>query len=70
MRARPFGAVTEDEWSVPALGLAGVASAFLEPDPGVEWDAERLARVRHALRTWTPGRLGPQASAQNGGSSV
>jgi AcrR family transcriptional regulator len=54
VRARPFGAVTDDEWSVPALGLGGIASAFLEPDPEVEWDAGRLARVRHALRTWTP----------------
>jgi AcrR family transcriptional regulator len=81
MRARPFGAAAEDEWSVPALGLAGVASAFLEPDPGVEWDAERLAFVRDALRTWTPPDGGSQAAqgtvraaplrrAQNGGSSV
>jgi AcrR family transcriptional regulator len=54
VRARPFGAAGEDEWSVPALGLGGLASAFLEPDPGIEWDDERLARVRHALRTWTP----------------
>jgi AcrR family transcriptional regulator len=49
VRARPAGAVAEGEWSLPALGLVGVASAFLEPDPAVEWDRERIARVGGAL---------------------
>jgi hypothetical protein len=31
------------------MGLASIASAFLEPDPAIEWDGERIARVRHAL---------------------
>lgn len=48
-QASPFGAVTEDEWSLPALGLGGIASAFLEPDPEVEWDDQRIAGVRRAL---------------------
>jgi AcrR family transcriptional regulator len=48
-RARPFGAAAEAEWSLPALGLASIASAFLEPDPDVRWDADRVAQVRHAL---------------------
>ena len=52
--ARPFGAVAEQEWSMPALGLGGIAAAFLEPDPEVEWDERRLARVQEALRTWVP----------------
>jgi AcrR family transcriptional regulator len=52
--AHPFGAVTEQEWSMPGLGLGGIAAAFLEPDPEVEWDEQRLARVREALRTWIP----------------
>jgi AcrR family transcriptional regulator len=50
-RARPFGAAAEAEWSLPALGLASIASAFLEPDPGVRWDADRVAEVRQALTT-------------------
>jgi len=54
VRARPFGAAAEGEWSLPAMGLAGIASALLEPDPEIVWDDERLARVRHALRTWAP----------------
>jgi len=33
IEASPFGAIDRDEWSLPALGLAGIASAFLEPDP-------------------------------------
>jgi AcrR family transcriptional regulator len=49
VQARPAGAVTADEWSVPALGMVGIASGFLEPDPAVEWDAERIAGVGRAL---------------------
>ena len=53
VEARPAGAVTRDEWSLPALGLAGVASAFLEADPAVEWDSERIARAGRALNGLT-----------------
>jgi AcrR family transcriptional regulator len=49
VEAGPFGASVRGEWSLPALGLGGIASAFLEPDPAVEWDAERIAAVRQAL---------------------
>jgi AcrR family transcriptional regulator len=54
VRARPFGAAGEDEWSLPALGLASVATAFLEPDPAITWDDDRLAAVREALASWSP----------------
>jgi AcrR family transcriptional regulator len=47
--ARPFGAASAGQWSLPALGIAGIAMAFLEPDPEVEWDAARIAEVRSAL---------------------
>ena len=53
IEARPFGADARGRWSLPALGLAGLASAFLEPDPAVEWDAGRIAAVRQALATLT-----------------
>jgi hypothetical protein len=36
------------------MGLASIASAFLEPDPGVEWDEARVARVGQALTALTP----------------
>jgi AcrR family transcriptional regulator len=48
--ASPFEAITTQEWSLPATGLTCIASAFLEPDPAVEWDAERISRARQALR--------------------
>jgi AcrR family transcriptional regulator len=53
IQARPFGADAGGQWSLPALGLAGLASAFLEPDPAVAWDAGRIAAVRQALATLT-----------------
>ena len=48
-QARPFGAASTDEWSLPGLALASMALAFLEPDPAVEWDARRIADARQAL---------------------
>jgi AcrR family transcriptional regulator len=51
--ARPLGAVSTDEWSLPGLALASIALAFLEPDPVVEWDAERIASVLQALADLT-----------------
>jgi len=52
-QASPFGAATQDHWSLAALGAASVASALLEPDPAIEWDGERLARVRQGLSSLT-----------------
>ena len=50
----PTAGVTAD-WSLPALGLASVAWAFLEPDPDVQWDQSRIATVKQALATIVPG---------------
>ncbi len=50
-QAAPFGAAAEAEWSLPALGLASIASAFIEPDPDIRWDADRVAAVRKTLTT-------------------
>jgi AcrR family transcriptional regulator len=50
--ARPFGAATTAEWSLPAVGVASIASAFLEPDPAIGWDSKRIAAVRQALSRW------------------
>jgi AcrR family transcriptional regulator len=49
LQAIPFGAASQDEWSLPAIGLASIASAFLEPDPAVAWGKERRATLREAL---------------------
>jgi len=49
----PAGTATAD-WSLPALGLAGIAVSFIEPDPAVDWDASRVASVKRALLTLSP----------------
>jgi AcrR family transcriptional regulator len=47
--AQPFDAREAAEWSLPALGLGAIATAFLEPDPDFTWDASRAAAIREAL---------------------
>jgi AcrR family transcriptional regulator len=54
VQASPFGAAGKNEWSLPALGMVSIATAFLEPDPDIEWDDERLSSVRQALSCWVP----------------
>ncbi|GAB3430841.1 hypothetical protein GCM10027569_77280 [Flindersiella endophytica] len=49
LRARPFGAAEAADWSLPALVAASIAFGFLEPDPAIEWNTERLAWVRDQL---------------------
>ncbi|HXY43315.1 MAG TPA: TetR/AcrR family transcriptional regulator [Acidimicrobiales bacterium] len=53
IEARPFGGTGTGEWSLAAIGLTGIASAFLEPDPAVEWDDARRADVREELSRWS-----------------
>ncbi|HUJ05247.1 MAG TPA: TetR/AcrR family transcriptional regulator [Streptosporangiaceae bacterium] len=52
--ASPFGAAGDSEWSLPSLGLAGLASAFLEPEPGFEWSHARTAAIGEALDQLAP----------------
>lgn len=47
--AQPFDAPEAGEWSLPALGLGAIATAFLEPDPDFTWDTARAAAIREAL---------------------
>jgi AcrR family transcriptional regulator len=54
VQATPFGAAREDEWPLPALGLASIATAFLEPDPAIEWDDERITNLRQVLSSLGP----------------
>ncbi|WP_410622294.1 TetR/AcrR family transcriptional regulator [Amycolatopsis sp. cmx-8-4] len=51
--ARPFGAAATEDWSLPALGIAGTAVAFLEPDPGISWDDDRIEAVQTAVNSLT-----------------
>lgn len=48
-RAKPFGATETRDWSLPALGLGSIASAFLEPDPTITWTDQRIATIRHVV---------------------
>jgi AcrR family transcriptional regulator len=47
--AQPFDTPEAGEWSLPALGLGAIATAFLEPDPEFTWDPARAAAIREAL---------------------
>jgi AcrR family transcriptional regulator len=49
--ARPFGATEVAEWSPPALAIVAIAFTFLEPDPAIGWDVERIATVREAFKS-------------------
>jgi AcrR family transcriptional regulator len=51
--ARPFALAGPQDWSLPGIGLAAVASAFIEVDPDVEWDAARISATRQALAAIT-----------------
>jgi hypothetical protein len=53
-QASPFGAATTDEWSLPAMGTASIASAVLEPDPAIQWDDERTASQSSSPSRSTP----------------
>ncbi|HEX5994402.1 MAG TPA: TetR/AcrR family transcriptional regulator [Jiangellales bacterium] len=50
--ASPFGAAGKDQWSLPAIGIASIAMAFLEPDATIEWDSERLTEIHRTLDAW------------------
>jgi hypothetical protein len=49
--AQPFGTPEAGEWSLAALGLGAIATAFLEPDPEFTWDAARAAAAIHDVLT-------------------
>ncbi|GAA2208060.1 hypothetical protein GCM10009850_035180 [Nonomuraea monospora] len=53
--ANPTGASAPADWSLIGLAAAGIAVAYLEPDPDVVWDGDRVASLR-ALVTRVPDR--------------
>jgi AcrR family transcriptional regulator len=50
--ASPPGAAGEEPWSLPAISIASIATAFLEPDPATRWNDRRLAEIHRILDTW------------------
>ena len=49
IQANPAGASTTADWSLISMAAASIATTFLEPDPDVEWDEQRLASLRDLL---------------------
>ena len=52
--ADPGGTGSRSDWSLAALGVVGIAMTFLEPDPDVEWDDDRLAALSTVLDAEAP----------------
>jgi len=48
--ADPAGTGSRSDWSVVGLGAVSIAMTFLEPDPDVEWDEQRLATLSMLLQ--------------------
>jgi len=58
----PFGGSEEGEWSPVAVAMTSIALTYIEPDPAVEWDDERVELVR---RTFEEGSgLGEERSRE------
>lgn len=55
-------------WTEPALLAAGIVGSYLEPDPDVVWDAERVARVRAEAERGTLPAAGAPPSSTGGGA--
>lgn len=51
--ANPFDPTDEQPWSLPAIAMASIAMAFLEPDLSNRWSDKRLSEIHRALTAWT-----------------
>ncbi len=52
--ATPLGAAGKEQWSLPVISIASIATTFLEPNPTTEWTEQRLAEIHRALDAWIP----------------
>ena len=41
-----WGSTEVEEWTAPAHHLVGLVLSYLQPDPDIVWDEDRIARVR------------------------
>ncbi|GAB3482832.1 TetR/AcrR family transcriptional regulator [Nocardiopsis coralliicola] len=62
VRANPLGAPGDADWTTPALGLAALLTAYLEPDSGAVFDDARLAGVRRTIEAGWDGTVLPAAA--------
>lgn len=46
VEAAPLGSTAVRSWTLPALAVTTVAFGFLEPDPAVVWDGDRVDALR------------------------
>jgi hypothetical protein len=51
LEAAPFRSTERAEWSLPAMALASIVSALLEPDPDIEWNTEQAMALREVIGT-------------------
>lgn len=49
LQAAPCWPNDKGEWSLPGMALASNVSALLEPDPEIDWRAERAAALREVV---------------------
>ncbi len=63
VRGNPTGASTGAQWSPTSMAAASLALTFLEPDPEVVWDENRLSALRELLTAGT-GPAEPTSSVE------
>ncbi|MDN5852645.1 MAG: TetR/AcrR family transcriptional regulator [Actinomycetia bacterium] len=62
VHANPFGASGEAEWSPVAVAMASISLTYIEPDPAIEWDDERVEQVRQTFEA--PAELGDEVPSE------
>jgi hypothetical protein len=66
-RANPGGASAPADWSLIGMAAASIATTFLEPDPEVAWDEQRLESLRDLLGVKLDRSTGAAAADQPAG---
>jgi AcrR family transcriptional regulator len=51
LQSAPFWSPDRAGWSLPAMALGSIVFALLEPDPEIEWGAERAMALREVVGT-------------------
>ena len=49
LQSDPFGVSAEASWSPVAIAMTSIVLSYVEPDPDIEWNDERIERVRQEL---------------------
>lgn len=54
---RAFGTSKATEWTPAVYMVTSTVLSYIEPDPGVTWDAQRIDDLVTAIRRWADGPL-------------